>query len=92
MATFVYPAVLFDDKDTNSFSIAIYDLSLFTSGATVEDAHLRMKEMLTKYFEMATKYGLEYNQPTPYDKVIEDFPKQLVILVEANLADKKSKR
>lgn len=85
MRTFVYPAVLFEDKETNSFSIAIYDLSLFTSGANVEEAHQNMASMLTDYLKMALEYDIEFNQPTPFDKVIESFPKQLCILVEAKI-------
>lgn len=92
MPAFVYPAVLFEDKENNCFSIAVYDLALFTSGATVEEAHKRMDEMLVNYFQMAMLYGLEYNPPTPYENMIDAFPKQLVILVEAKFPDKKTKK
>ncbi len=92
MKSFVYPAVLFEDKDTNSFSIAIYDLGLFCEGATVEEAHNNMTTALTEYFKLVVAYGLDYNPPTPYEQVIKDFKKQLVILVEAKINDTKVKK
>ena len=85
MKTFVYPAVLFEDKETNAYSIAIYDLSLFTSGETVEEAHKNMALMLTEYFKMVMEYGFDYNQPTSFNEMIERFPKQLCVLVEAQV-------
>ena len=85
MKSFVYPAVLFEDKENNAYSIAIYDLSLFTSGDTVEEAHKNMADMLTEYFNMVEDFGFDYAEASPFNEMIERFPKQLVVLVEAKI-------
>ena len=88
MKTFVYPAVLFEDKKTNSFVIAVYDLALYAEGNTVEEAHEQMKDMMGSFFSVALKNDLDFNPPTDFNKIMADFPKNLCILVEVNLDNK----
>lgn len=90
MKSYVYPAVLFPDEEMGGFSIAIYDLSLFNEGDSVEEAHAIMQAMLTSYIETSIKYGFELPPPTDFDVVLKKYPKNLCILVEAKL-DKKNK-
>ena len=90
MKSYVYPAVLFPDDEIGGFSIAIYDLSLFNEGDTVEEAHTIMQSMLTSYVETSIKYGIELPPPTDFDEFMKKYPKNLCILVEAKL-DKKNK-
>lgn len=88
MKNFTYPAVIFTDQDTGSAVIAIYDLSLFTEGESVEEAHASMEGLLAAHMSYALKNNLTYNEPTPFKDIVKDYPKQLCVLVECKLDDK----
>lgn len=88
MKSFTYPAVIFNDPETGYSVIAIYDLSLITEGATVEEAHKNMEDLLGAHMSYAMKNELLFNDPTPFIQVVKDFPKQQCVLVEAKLDDK----
>lgn len=90
MKSYVYPAVLFPDDEMGGFTIAIYDLSLFNEGDSVEEAHSVMQDMLTSYIETSLKYNIELPAPTDFDVLMKKYPKNLCILVEAKL-DKQNK-
>lgn len=90
MKSYVYPAVLFPDNEIGGFSIAIYDLSLFNEGDSVEEAHAIMQNMLTSYIETCLKYNIELPVPTDFNAFMKKYPKNLCILVEAKL-DKRNK-
>lgn len=90
MKSYVYPAVLFPDNEIGGFTIAIYDLSLFNEGDSVEEAHIVMQDMLTSYIETSLKYNLELPAPSDFDAVMKKYPQNLCILVEAKL-DKNNK-
>ena len=85
MKSFTYPAVVFNDPDAGAVVIAIYDLSLFAEGATMEEAHANIKDLLGAHMSYALKNELLFNDPTPFIQVVKDYPKQLVVLVEARL-------
>ena len=85
MRAFVYPAVLYKDEEVGGFTIAIFDLSLFNEGDTVEEAHKIMQSMLVSYVKTCLKHGIELPPPSDFNKVIEDNPKNLCILVEAQV-------
>ena len=85
MKAFVYPAVLFKDEEVGGFTIAIFDLSLFNEGDTVEEAHKVMQSMLTSYVNTCLKHGIELPPPSDFNKVIEENPKNLCILVETQV-------
>lgn len=88
MKNFTYPAVIFSDQETGSSVIAIYDLSLFTEGESVEEAHASMESLLAAHMSYALKHGLTFNEPTPFKDLVKDYPKQLCVLVECKLDDK----
>lgn len=85
MKTFKYPAVIFVDEDTGSTVMAIYDLSLFVEGDTVEEAHKKMEELLATHMSIALKNDLTFNEPTPFNEVLTNYPRQLCVLVDAKL-------
>lgn len=85
MKTFKYPAVIFVDEDTGSTVMAIYDLSLFVEGDTVEEAHKKMEELLATHMSIALKNDLTFNEPTPFNDVLASYPRQLCVLVDAKL-------
>ena len=88
MKNFTYPAVIFSDQDTGAAVIAIYDLSLFTEGDSVEDAHASMQGLLGAHMSYALKNNLPFNEPTSFKQMVKDYPKQLCVLVECKLDDK----
>ena len=88
MRNFTYPAVIFSDQETGSSVIAIYDLSLFTEGESVEEAHASMESLLAAHMSYALKNDLSFNEPTPFKQMLKDYPKQLCVLVECKLDDK----
>ena len=88
MKNFTYPAVIFTDPETGAAVMAIYDLSLFTEGDTVEEAHSRMESLLAAHMSYAVKNNLTFNEPTPFKQVCSENPRQLCILVEAKLDNK----
>ena len=88
MKTFKYPAVIFVDNETGTSVMAIYDLSLFTEGDTVEEAHKKMEELLATHMSIALKNNLTFNEPTPFNTVVANYPKQICVLVDAKLDNK----
>ena len=85
MKTVKYPAVIFVDNETGSAVMAIYDLSLFVEGDTVEEAHKKMEELLSAHMSIALKNNLTFNEPTPFKEVVANYPKQICVLVDAKL-------
>jgi predicted RNase H-like HicB family nuclease len=88
MKNFTYQAVIFSDQDTGAAVIAVYDLSLFTEGDSVEEAHASMASLLAAHMSYALKNDLPFNDPTPFKQMVKDYPKQLCVLVECKLDDK----
>lgn len=83
MKELVYPAVLYKDKETDEFTIAIHDLGIITEGKTVEDAFINARDHLTAMFECAVKFDCEIDAPSPFLKVWRENKENIVILVDA---------
>ncbi len=88
MKKFVFPAVLFYDDTEQQYTIAMFDIEVFAEGKTVEDAVNTAQSYLDKYLECAFSYGVEIPEPTPFEQMIDMYPKNLVVLVESKLNDK----
>lgn len=88
MKSFTYPAVVFNDPESGGAVIAIYDLSLITEGASVEEAHKNMRDLLGAHMSYALKNELLFNDPTPYIQIVKDFPNNQCVLVEVKLDDR----
>lgn len=88
MRKFVYPAVLYFDEESQTYTIAIHDLALITEGATVENATSNVQSFLNNYLECALKYDIEIPAATDFGATITKYPKNLVILVESKIDDK----
>ena len=92
MKRFVYPAVFYYDQATKAYCAAMKDLSLYIDGDTVEDAHVNIAEMLESYIKTALKYEMELPEPSSFDKMVEENPKELVMLVEYTQDEKKKQK
>lgn len=88
MRKFVYPAVVFHDKFTNSYVMTIDELYIAGEGDTVEDAHADVKNSLNRYIDGTIRYNLDFIEPAKFEEVRAKYPDKLVMLVECNIDDK----
>lgn len=88
MKKFVYPAVVYYDEDALVYVIHIEDLGIVVEGDTVEEAHKRAGQFMDVYLETALKEELEITEPTEFDKMVSNHPKEMVVLVESTLNNK----
>ncbi|HBP44115.1 MAG TPA: hypothetical protein DD621_05595 [Clostridiales bacterium] len=87
MKKFVYPAVLFYYAEEKQYTIAMFDIEVFAEGKTVEEAVNVAQVYLDKYLECAFSYGIDIPEATPFETMIDRYPKNLVVLVESKLDD-----
>ena len=80
MKQYVYPAVLYFDKEIENYVVAFHDLHLYTEGDTIEEAFVSAKEFLEAYFECAIEYNEEAENATEFLKVVD-----IVLLVDAQI-------
>lgn len=85
MKDMIYPAVLYKDKETGWYTIALHDLGIVTQGETVEDAFVSAKEYLGTMCECAVKFDCEIDAPTPFLDVWTKNKDSIVLLVDAQL-------
>lgn len=88
MQKFVYPAVLFQDKENGTYVISIDDLYIVGEGDSVEAAHLDAQNSLNRYVEGTLKYDLDFVEPTKFETIRQKYPKHLVMLIECTVDDK----
>lgn len=88
MKKFVFPAVLFFDETEQQYTIAMFDIQVFAEGKTVEEAVNNAQKFLDSYLQIAFSYDVEVPEATPFEKMIDMYPKNLVVLVESKLDDK----
>lgn len=84
MKQFVFPAVLYKDKENRGYTIILHDISVCTEGETVEEAFLRAKEFLETYCRCALEYNGEVEEATKYEDV-EKESNNIVLLVDAQI-------
>lgn len=87
MKNLVYPAVLYRDEETGSYTIILKDLGIVTDGETVEDAYIRAKGHLCAMVDCAIKFDCDIEAPTEFLKVYKENnkgkEKNIVLLVDA---------
>ena len=88
MQQFVFPAVLYKDKENRGYTIVLHDINICTEGQTVEDAFWRAKEFLEVYCRCAIEYNGEVDEATSYEDVVTD-KNNIVLLVDTTLDDGK---
>ena len=87
MKSFLYPAVLYKDKDEEGYTIALHDLGIVTDGKTVEDAFKSAQEYLWAMVTCAEKFECLIEAPSTFEKVASENKNNLVILVYAAVWD-----
>lgn len=92
MQQFIFPAVLYKDKEGRGYTIILNDVNICTEGVSVEDAFMRAKEFLEVYCRCAIEYNGEVEPATKFEDVEAD-KTNIVLLVDAeyNGEQKKAK-
>lgn len=85
MKRFVYPMVLFEDKEASEFTVLFPDLDIVTSGNTVEEAYVKGKDYLESYLDMAIKFETDLSVPSTYREAEGMNPKRIVLLADTKV-------
>ena len=85
MERFVYPMVIFEDKEASEYTVLFPDLDIVTSGNTVEDAYLKGKDYLGSYLDMAVKFESDISSPCTYAEAKGMNPKRIVLLADSEV-------
>jgi len=87
MKRFVYPMVIFENKNDKEFTALFPDLDIVTSGNTVEEAYVKGKDYLDAYLDMATKFEADFASPSTYAEAEGMNPKRIVLLADSKVKD-----
>lgn len=87
MRRFLYPCVIYDDKENNNYAVAFHDLGVFTEAETIEKAYIRAKLFLEAYCECAMSMDADFPIPTSFEETQKKHPKDIVQLVFAEVGD-----
>lgn len=87
MKRFLYPCVMYFDKENQNYAVAFHDLGVFTEAETVEKAYVRAKLFLEAYCECAISMDADFPVPTAYDVLVKKYPKDIVQLVFAEVGE-----
>ena len=81
MKTYVYPAVLYQNKDGMQY-LSIPDLNLLSSGETAVESFTNGKESIRAYFELAEKFGTFIPTPSAFEDITKKYPKNKVVMID----------
>lgn len=84
MTVVSYPAVFYKDEDSDNYTVAFHDLSLYAEGKNVEEAFLNAKEFLVAYVKYTQKYEEDLPTPSDFEKVKKESG-NLVFLIDAEI-------
>ncbi|MBQ9790849.1 MAG: hypothetical protein IJW24_04615 [Clostridia bacterium] len=87
MKRFVYPMVVFEDKETSEYTVLFPDLDIVTSGNSVEEAYLKGKDYLDSYIDMAIKFESDLSSPCTYTEAKGMNPKRIVLLADSKVEE-----
>ena len=87
MRRFLYPAVFY--KIDDEYRALFPDINLATEGVVMEEAYLFASEFLKAYMAYATKFDLDYNDPTDYASIAKKLKNgEVCMLVDVTITDK----
>lgn len=81
MNTYVYPAVLYENKDGQHY-LSIPDLNLLANGDTAEESFTNGKECVKSYFELAAKFNTIIPVPSSFVEISKKYPKNKVVMID----------
>lgn len=85
MKRFVYPMVVFEDKNIGEYAVLFPDLDIVTSGNSVEEAYIKGKDYLAAYLDMAIKFESDLSVPSTYAEAEGMNPKRIVLLADSEI-------
>ena len=85
MKRFVYPMVIFEDKDASEYTVLFPDLDIVASGDSVEDAFLKGQDYLNSYIDMCVKFDSELASPSTFLETEGMNPKRIVLLADSEV-------
>lgn len=81
---YLFPAVLYFDKENDKYSVAFYDLDIFTEGNSVEEAFKSAKEFLYTYIKCSLHINGDIEKATSYVVVKNEHQAEIVLLVDSD--------
>lgn len=81
MKAYVYPAVLYQDKDGIHY-LSIPDLNLLATGDNPEEAFVNGKDYIKSYFDLATRFDTIVPTPSSYEEICKRYPKNKVVMID----------
>lgn len=87
MKRFVYPMVIFENKNDKEFTVLFPDLDIVTSGNTVEEAYIKGRDYLDSYLDIAVKFDSEISAPSTYVEAEGMNPKRIVLLADSKIEE-----
>lgn len=87
MKRFVYPMVIFENKNDKEFTVLFPDLDIVTTGNTVEEAYIKGRDYLASYLDMATKFDAYIATPSTYEEAEGMNPKRIVLLADSTIEE-----
>jgi predicted RNase H-like HicB family nuclease len=88
MAHFVYPAIFYYDSDYDNYAVAFPDVNIYTDGDTMEEAYVNAQEYLLSYLDCCEQLGTVPEQPSSFQKVVNDHKGENVMLVSVDYKTK----
>ena len=85
MKRFVYPMVIFEDKEASEYTVLFPDLDIVTSGNTIEEAYIKGQDYLDSYIDMSIKFETELSAPCTYTEAKGMNPKRVVLLADSRV-------
>ena len=81
MKTYVYPAVLYQDKDGTHY-LSIPDLNLLANGADAEESFTNGKECIKSYFDLAERFDSIIPTPSSFEEISKKYSKNKVVMID----------
>lgn len=85
MKRYIYPAVVYKDKNDDTYTILIPDLDIITVGETIEEAYKNACDHLTTYLKTAVKFDVEIPLASGFFDVADKNTKRIVVLTSTIL-------
>ena len=85
MKRFVYPMVIFENKNDKEYTVLFPDLDIVTCGSTVEEAYVKGRDYLDTYLDLAVKFESDLPAPSTYEEAEGMNPKRIVLLADSKL-------
>lgn len=89
MKNYVYPLVVYADKEEDCYIAIFPDLDITASGYTVEQAYLSATENLQIFLEFASKMDSDVSAPSTYVETVGLNPKRVVLLAVVHVENDK---